>query len=141
MAEPTPKPAGLTRPQTEAALYRLDPRYAYRWLDGDAAFEWRGLDLGDRYQDAPVPTAAQIQAAWDAYAAEQAQVEQQQAAATAERTAASSDLQANYQAAVTRLDQIIAAGTFPNNAARDAAIVDLSRILKRSLRLLKAQLT
>lgn len=59
-------------------------------------------------------------------------------AATVERSAAESDLRDQYATAVQRLDAIIAGG-FANNTARDAAISDLARILKRSLRLLKAQ--
>jgi hypothetical protein len=61
--------------------------------------------------------------------------EQQQA----ERTAATTDVQATYQAAVTRLDAIIAnGGTFTAAQVRDA-VVDLARIQRRMLRLLKAQ--
>src|SRR5947209_5761906 len=51
------------------------------------------------------------------------QAAQQELAGATERSAASTDLQASYQAAVTRLDAIIAAGTFATAAARDAAIV------------------
>jgi hypothetical protein len=57
-----------------------------------------------------------------------------------EVTAARSDLKAQYQAASTRLDQIIGAAT-PTNAQVVSAIQDMATIQKRLLRLVANVLT
>lgn len=86
------------------------------------------------------PETAEEAAEKAANLALQQQAEQQQAATTAERTAASADLQGTYQQAVTRLDAIIAAGSTLTAAQTRDAVVDVARILRRTLRLVKAQL-
>lgn len=59
--------------------------------------------------------------------------------ARVERQAAAADLAAQYQAALTRLDAIIAAGSSLTAAQTRDAVVDVARIVRRALRLLKAQ--
>jgi len=61
-------------------------------------------------------------------------------AAVTERTVAYADLTAQYTAAMTRLDQIIAAAT-PTNAQVVTAVQDMATIQKRVLRLIKDVLT
>lgn len=57
-----------------------------------------------------------------------------------EQQAAIDDLNAQYQAAMTRLDDIVTNGpTYTQVQSRDA-MVDLARILRRSLRLQRATL-
>lgn len=114
------------------AVWRLRPTSQYLLnTAGNAIVEWR-----DPTTTQPTPT--ELQAAWNAYQAEQQVAEQDQQAKKDEQTTATSDLQAEYDKAITRLDQIIAGG-FANNTARDAAITDLARIMKRALRVVKAQ--
>jgi hypothetical protein len=72
-------------------------------------------------------------------AAEQAAETAAQAAST-ERTAATTDLRDQYAAAVTRLDAIIANGsTFTAAQVRDG-LIDVARIERRLLRVLRAQI-
>lgn len=62
-------------------------------------------------------------------------------AAQAERLASSADLAAQYDAAVTRLNQIAAFDATTTAAQVRQGVADLAVILKRTLRLLKAELT
>lgn len=69
-------PTGLTRDQFALALYRLNPAYAYRFLD-NGGYEWRGTESDPQ---TAAPTDAAITAAW------QAQDAAQQQAATDDQT-------------------------------------------------------
>lgn len=58
----------------------------------------------------------------------------------ADRASALSDLQANYQAAMTRLDDIVTNGsTYTNVQVRDA-VIDEARILRRALHVVRSGL-
>lgn len=59
-------------------------------------------------------------------------------AAQQENAAATSDLATNYQAALTRCDDILTNGSAYTATQVRAALVDNTRILRRVLRLLKA---
>jgi hypothetical protein len=103
----------MTRDQVEIALARLNPQYAYRWLD-DGSYEWRGP--GDVLSD------AEIQSAWDAYTAEQVSA------------------QAVEDADATRRAQLIAARATlqtiidtPNGSLSNAQVVDAVRVLCRAV--------
>lgn len=58
----------------------------------------------------------------------------------AEREAALSDLQANYQVAITRLDDIVTNGGAYTAAQVRDAVIDEARILRRALRVVRAEL-
>lgn len=73
----------------------------------------------------------------DALAAAEAAEQEDSHEARQELGAARTDLTAQYQAAMDRLDQIIAAQS-PTNAQVIAAVRDMATIQKRTLRLLKA---
>ena len=116
------------------AIWRLRPTSHYLLnTAGDAIVEWRDPKTTQ-------PTAAELQASWNAYQAEQQVVEQEQQARKDEQSAATGDLETQYTAAITRLDQILGA-TFATNTARDQAIKDMAQILRRALRVVKAQVS
>lgn len=114
------------------AIWRINPAAEYTLSDDKTQIvDWRG--------PGPQPTPAELQAAWDAYQSEQAAAATAKQAADTERTAAIDDVRTTAAAALTRLDAIIAnGGTFTAAQVRDA-MVDLARIQRRELRLLRAQ--
>ncbi len=66
--------------------------------------------------------------------------QQQQQAAEAEQSAAGSDLASQYAWAVSRLDDIVMNGGSYTTAQTRSAVLDLARILRKTIRLVKADL-
>jgi hypothetical protein len=130
------KPPTLTRDQFAIAIGRLNPLYVYRWTSA-TDYEWRGLQNPDgTYDDtAQVPTDQQLTDAWEAYQADP----QNPDTLNAEKTAAGTELDEQYAAAVTRLNQIIDFVGTPTQAQVYDAVQDVALHLRNIYRYLKAQ--
>lgn len=87
------------------------------------------------------PLSAVEQTDYDARLADAPAVAQQQEAAEGEVAAATGDLAAQYAWAINRLDDIVTNGSNYTAAQTRSAVLDLARILRKTIRLVKADLT